>query len=101
MGDLFQSASALATAMFIRDRPPLTAVDIAALLALPGVPQERLHAYEIMPHSNAQPVPIHHCHHPVEARAVTRPLPQNLMLPLMNHLVRQRPDNFCDRLVGK
>ena len=78
------------------NRPPLTSVQLAALPTAPGESREREHflLQRMIDGDRQGAIPIHLGHLAEEIRPVIRPPLQTVVLPLMNHLVRQGIHNF-------
>ena len=81
------------------NRVALPVIIMPAVRASPGVFRQRMNGLiQGMADRNAEPIPIHDGHQPMKLRPVVRPPLQNIVLPLMNHFMRQRADEFILRL---
>jgi hypothetical protein len=77
------------------DCPSLASVLKPAPSTPPYVPGERIHVLaQRVIDRDAQPIAVHACHHALEVRAVVRTALQDIILPLVDHLMRQRADDF-------
>jgi len=83
------------------DSAPLSFIDFPASSALPGVRgkcPDRL--VEPVPDRDAEPIAVHGRHLVGKVRSVVRSSLEDIELPLVNHLVRQRADDLPFSLLG-
>src|SRR5688500_13801730 len=82
------------------NRVPLPLIIAATCRAAPGVFRWRVDGLlQGMAGGDAETVAVHDRHHALKLGAMIRPPLQNIVFPLMNHLMRQRPHNFLFRLI--
>ena len=73
----------------------LPPVDGAAVLAAPSIFGQSRHFFaEGMVDRDAEPIFIHPCHHATKVQSMIRATFQNIVLPLMDHFMRQRRQGF-------
>ena len=78
------------------DRPSMAPVNAPASSAAPGKAGKGLHFFfqRMVDRHGKSAVSVHLPHLPEEIRSVIRPPLEDVVLPLVNHLVRQRTDEF-------
>src|SRR5213594_3009685 len=82
------------------DGAPLALIDPAAPQAAPGIfGQCANRVVKVVADRDVQAVAIHRRHFFAKVRAVVRPFLENIELPLVDHLVRQRAEYFLVRLL--
>ena len=84
------------------NRLSLPMVITAAFRTAPGVFGQRMDGLiQRVADRDPETVAVHDRHHSMKLGPVIRVPLQNIVLPLVNHLVRQRPDNLLIRLILK
>ncbi len=74
--------------------PALSLVHAATVLATPGILGQRGHCVaQRVIDRDTQAVPIHLGHHATKVGTMVRTTLQNIVLPLVNHFVRQSHDS--------
>ncbi len=82
------------------DRAPLPMVRDPAIEKPPRVLREGEHRpLQAVSDGDSVAFPIQNVLHAVEIRTVVRPPFEDIILPLMDHLMRQRPDDLLFRLI--
>ena len=78
------------------DRPAVPPVDGPAMLAAPGVfCQGRDGPAERVIQRDAEPILVHARHHAAKVRPMVRATLQDVVLPLVNHFMRQGDERFA------
>jgi hypothetical protein len=81
------------------DGPALSLIEAAAVLAAPGIFGQRSYFFaQRVIDRDAQAVAIHPDHHATKIGPMIRATLQDIVLPLVNHFVRQGHDGFVARL---
>ncbi len=84
------------------DRATLAVVHLSALYATPGILAQGLdRVIERVTDGDPEAIAVHVDHLAIEVRPMIGPALQDVVLPLVNHLVRERFDDFLCRLTRK